>query len=47
MELKLIDAEKTAIEWQKKYNELVNENREIKNKVTPTLKFDNCYYLMK
>lgn len=32
MELKLIGAEKTAIEWQKKYNELLNENCEIKNK---------------
>jgi len=28
----LISAEKTAIEWQKKYNDLLNENSDIKNK---------------
>jgi len=38
--LQLDGAEKTATEWKKKYNELLNENCEIKHKVTLTLKFD-------
>ncbi|XP_022168561.1 golgin subfamily A member 4-like [Myzus persicae] len=32
LELQLDDAEKTTTEWQKKYNELLNENCEIKHK---------------
>jgi hypothetical protein len=33
LELKLEDAKKNIFEWQNKYNGLLNENLEIKNKV--------------
>jgi len=44
LELQLDSAEKTATEWQKKYNELLNENREVKHKVTLTLAFDEILF---